>query len=213
MITDGNIGKGALRKSTIVDAQSIPNVAIFLKRTTIEFLQILFSQRAEGSYHYDKDDTRTEIQISDQHTADLEAIHVRPAIVGVRGPLSWQGLGLGGNAFEQQSRTTGNTTFNDLLTGSVAFSCLSREGTEAEQLAHLVFNSFKFFRPVLQKYGFFSIKSLNIGSESLIVQEGDDDDLYLVPVYVTAQIQDRWTLTDDAARKLEKIITEVLTSP
>jgi hypothetical protein len=213
-IVAGPEGQGALRKSTIETRQHIPNVAIFLKRTTIEFLQILFKQREAGHYHYDgTDDTKTEIQISDQHTVDLEAVHVRPAIIAVRGPLSWQGLGLGGNAVEQRSMTTGTYTFNDLLTGSVAFSCISREGTEAEQLAHLVFNSFKFFRPVLQRQGFLTIKSLNIGGESLAVQEGDGDDLYVVPVFVTAQIQDRWILRDDAARKLEQIIIEKLTTP
>lgn len=103
---------------------------------------------------------------------------------------------------------TGKTTFNDLLTGSVAFSCFSREGTEAEQIAHLVFNSFKFFRHVLQKRGFFSIKSLNIGAESLVVQDGDNDDLYMVPVFVTAQIQDRWSLSNEAAQELKRIIIE-----
>jgi hypothetical protein len=210
-ILEGPEKNYALKKSSIKDSQHIPNVAIFLKRTTIEFLQILFSQREVGSFKYDSDDTKTEIQISDQHTVDLEAVHVRPGIICVRGPLSWQGLGLGGNSMESRSMTTGSHTFSDLLTGSVAFSCISREGTEAEQLAHMVFNSFKFFRPVLQKQGFFTIKSLNIGGESLVVQEGDNDDLYVVPVYVTAQIQDRWTLRDDAARKLEKIIIEMLT--
>lgn len=213
MITEGKSGNTGIKRSSIADGDHIPNVAIFLKRTTIEFLQILFSTRDEKSFKYDSDDTRTNIQISDQHTVDLEAVHVRPAIVGVRGPVSWQGIGLGGNAFEQQSRLTGKTTFNDLLTGSVAFSCFSREGTEAEQIAHIVFNSFKFFRPVLQKYGFFSIKSLNIGAEVLVTQEGDDDDLYMVPVYVTAHMQDRWTLEDEAARKLQQIIIETLFCP
>jgi hypothetical protein len=213
MITEGNKGTGPLAHRTIATGDHIPNVAIFLKRTTIEFLQILFGTRAVGSYHYDADDTKTEIQIGDQHTVDLEAVHVRPGIVAVRGPLTWQNIGLGGNAFEKQNRTTGDTTFNDLLTGSVAFSCISREGIEAEQLAHLVFNSFKFFRPVLQKYGFLSIKSLNIGGESLVVQDGDNDDLYLVPVYVTASVQDRWKLSDDAAKKLERIIIETFTTP
>lgn len=197
--------------TSIEGATPIPNTAIFLKRTTIEFLQILFSARAAGSYHYDHDENITEIQISDQHVTDLEAYHTRPAIVGVRGPLSWQGMGLGGGAFEGQNRLTGKQTFNDLLTGSMAFSCISREGIEAENLAHLVFNSFKFFRPILQKYGFFTIKSLNIGGESLIVTDGVHDDLYIVPVYITAQIQDRWTLDDTAARQLEQIIIETLT--
>jgi hypothetical protein len=109
--------------------------------------------------------------------------------------------------------TTGDTTFTDLLTGSVAFSIISREGIEAEQIAHIVFNSFKFFRTVLAKYGFFTIKSLNMGASSLVVQEGDNDDLNLIPVYIQADVQDRWVLSDDAAKKLKKIVIEQLFKP
>ena len=203
----------SMKRMTIADKREIPNIAIFLKRTTIEFLQILFSTRAPGSYQYLDDESKTEIQISDQHVSDLEAVHTRPMIVGVRGPLSWQGMGLGGSAFEGQNMLTGKQTFNDLIIGSMAFSCFSREGTEAEEIAHLVFNSFKFFRPELQKYGFFTIKSLNIGSESLIVQDGTHDDLYSVPVYITAQIQDRWTLSNESAKKLRELIFEITTNP
>lgn len=205
-------GRTAINRSSIASGDQIPNVAVFLKRTTIEFLQILFGLRAPGSYHYDKDDTLTEIQISDQHAVDLDAIHTRPAIVGVRGPLSWRQLGLGGSSMESRNMTTGSHVFSDLLIGSMAFSCISREGTEAEQLAHLVFNSFKFFRPVLQQYGFFSIKSLNIGAETLVIQEGDNDDLYMVPVYIQTQIQDRWSLDNTSARKIRDVIIEHLTN-
>lgn len=201
------------KHTSIVGKREIPNTAIFLKRTTIEFLQILFSTREAKSFKYDDDENVTEIQISDQHVTDLEAWHTRPAIIGVRGPLSWQGMGLGGSAFEGQSRLTGKTTFNDMLVGSMAFSCISREGTEAEEIAHLVFNSFKFFRTELQKFGFISIKSLNIGSETLVVQDGTHDDLYVVPVYVTAQIQDRWTLEENAAKELREMIFQTDIDP
>lgn len=213
MVTEGPVGKTPLRKSTIADKQQIPNVAVFLKRTSLEFLQILFSTRDVGSFHYDQDDTETEIQICDQHAVNLEGVDIRPAIVGARGPIAWQQIGLGGNSFESQNRHTGDETYNELLTSSIAFSCFSREGTEAEQIAHVVFNSFKFFRKVLQKYGFFQIKSLNMGAEALINQSGDNDDLYMIPVYVVASVQDRWTLSDTAAKKLEQIIIEVLTCP
>lgn len=197
-----------MKRVSIADNKPIPNVAIFLKRTAIEFLQVLFSTRPDGSMRYDSDDSLTEIQICDQHAVNLEGTHIKPAIVAVRGPLSWQGMGLGGNAFESRSMSTGVQTFNDLLTGSVAFSCISREGYEAEEIAHIVFNSFKFFRSILAKYGFLTIKSLNIGGESLIIQEGNNDDLYLVPVYITASIQDRWVLSDNAARDLKEIIID-----
>ena len=188
----------------------IPNVAIFLKRTTLEFLQILFNTRAEGCFKFDRDDTKTEIRISDQHTTGLDTVDLSPAIIAVRGPISWQGTGLGGGAIESVDRRTQKTIYNDLLTGSVAFSCISREGIEAENVAHIVFNSFKFFRQVLQKYGFFSIKSLSLGEESLVEQEGSEDKLYIVPVYITASIQDRWSLEDVAAKELKKIIIETL---
>lgn len=210
-ITEGN--SDLFNRRSIEEAEKIPNAAIFLKRTALEFLQIIFSTRSPGELHYDPDDTKTDIQIADVHAVDLDAAAVRPMIVAVRGPLSWQGTGLGGNSVEGRDMRTGSYTFSDMLTGSVAFSCISREGIEAEQIGHLVFNSFKFFRPVLQKYGFFSIKSLNIGAEALVEQEGADDKTTVVPVYVTAMIQDRWRLSETAGRTLQDIIIEIMCKP
>ena len=204
---------GPIARTNVMGTVKIPNAAIFVKRTALEFLQILFHTREKGDYHYDEDDTKTEIQIADQHTVDLDAVNVRPAIVAIRGPVSFGNMGLGGNSVEQHDMKTGNITFNDLITGSVAFSCISREGTEAEQLAHLVANSFKYFRPVLQKLGFFSIKSLGIGSEMLVEQNGDSDDLYIVPVNVQVQMQDRWSLSKLDLNKVQKILTEFTTNP
>lgn len=212
-VVEGKDNSFGIPRKSIESGDKIPNVAIFLRRTALEFLQIIFSTRAAGSLRYDPEDTKTEIQIADVHAVDLKTVGLRPAIVGVRGPLSWQGQGLGGGAIEGRSMTTGSTTFSDLLTGSVAFSCISREGIEAEQIGHIVFNSFKFFRPVLQKYGFFTIKSLNIGAEQLIEQEGSDDRTTLVPVFVTAMIQDRWTLAPAVERKLREIVIRTMFTP
>lgn len=197
-------GTKGIRRQTIEDGGFIPNVAVFLKRTALEFLQILFSLRGSGSFHYDQDDTKSDILIADYHAVDTKTVGLRPSIIGVRGPLTWQDVGLGSIEFRDQR--TGDYTISGLLNGSVALSCISREGIEAEQLAHLVFNSFKMFRPVLQKYGFFSIKGISIGGETLVEQEGADDRTYVVPVYVSAMVQDRWIMDDTQARKLQKII-------
>ena len=208
-ITEGkDLTVGGIPRRSIAEGDFIPNVAIFLKRTALEFLQILFNQREVGSLYYDQDDTKTEILIADLHSVDLKAVGVRPAIIAVRGPLSWQDVGIG--SIESRDMHTGDFTTSGLLNGSLALSCISREGVEAEQIAHLVFQSFKQFRPVLQKFGFFSIKSLNIGAETLVEQEGADDRTTIVPVYVNAMIQDRWVLREDAARKLRQIIVEHL---
>ena len=212
-ITAGSDQENKIPRRSIATQERIPNAAIFLRRTTIEFLQIIFSTRKKGAgqFCWSPDDSETEIQISDLHAVNLVNFDQRPKIVGVRGPVSWQGLGLGGGSMEMREMTTGNYAFNDLLTGSVAFNCISREGIEAEQIAHLVFNSFKFFRPDLQKSGFFTIKSLNIGAESLIEQAGPEDKTTLVPVFVTAMIQDRWSLVDAVGRKLRKIVITQMT--
>ena len=197
-----------MRNDSVLNREDIPNAAIFLKTKALEFLQIIFHSLGEGTkFYYDQDDTKTRIQITDQHAVDQLGTHIRPGIIGVRGPVSSSmQMGLGGNNLEQLSMKTGQQTFNSMLTGSMAFSCISREGYEAEEIAHLVFNSFKYFAPLLRKTGFFAIKSLNIGSEVLVNQEGDHDDLYLVPVYVTADIQDRWTLNPDVERHVRNII-------
>jgi len=184
-----------------------PNIAVFAKRASLMFLQELFSTRPSGCLRYDRDDTKTEIQICDQHTVNLAAVQIKPAIIAVRGPMSAQNMGLGGNGVEQRGLTTGDRTYSDLILGSVAFSCYSREGIEAENLAYVVFNSFKLFKPVLREAGFFTIKSVSLGAEALI-ESGVEDELYMVPVYVTLQIQDRWVLSDKAARKLKQILID-----
>lgn len=205
---DANFG---IRRQSIADGQFIPNPAIFLKRTALEFLQVIFSERAPESFHYDEDDEKSRIIIADVHAVDLQTVGSRPAIVAVRGPLTWTGTGLGGNSLEKRQISTGKYTFNDILTGSVAISCIAREGIEAEQIGDIVFNSFKWFQPILRQYGFLSIKSLNIGAETLIESEGADDKTYVVPIYLTAQIQERWTLDTVAERKLQKIVTRFIT--
>jgi len=207
-ITEGQAFGDALEKKSFRN-ERIPNTAVFLKRTAIEFLQILFGSRAPGSLHYDSDNTKTDIQIADVNAADLEAINKRPAIIVQRGPLSWQGMGLGGSAFESRD-PQGRDVYSDLLLGSLSISCISKEGIEAEQIAHLVFNSFKFFAPTLRTRGFFSIKSLNIGAESLVEQDGAGDETYIVPIVITAQMQERWSLSPDVKRHLEAILIENL---
>lgn len=208
MITEGQ-AKG-IEPQTIATGKKIPNVAVFLKRTGLEFLQAIFSSRSD--YKYDPDDSVTGIQIADSHAVDLSSLNVRPAIVAVRGPMSWRNLGLGGGAVESRNMRTGSYTFKDLLTGSLSFNVLSREGIEAEQIAHVVFNSFKFFRPELQRYGFFSIEALSMGGETLIEQEGTNDETHAVSISMTATVEDRWRLSDQVARTIKKIVIETLTN-
>jgi hypothetical protein len=197
---------GTLEKRSISTGERIPNSAIFLKRTALEFLQIVFSTRPQDSFKYDADDTISEIQIQDAFAADLKAMGGQPSIIATRGPVSWMGQGLGGSSIESRQMQTGDHMFNDVLIGSLTFNCMSREEVEADNLAMIVMNSFRYFRPQLQKYGFLTIKSVNLGGASLIDAAGIDDKLYAVPVILTAQIQERYSVSDQAPRELREII-------
>lgn len=183
----------------------------FVKRTTIEFLQTLFATRPDGDLKYSDEDSETGIWISSSYPAGLEAFHVRPAIIGLRGPISYQQVGLGGNAVEGIERRTGEIMHNDLLMASMSFSCYSKEEEEADAIASLVLGAFKHFGPELKKHGFFTVKSLNMGNCAAVAQEGGQNDLYMTPVFVTTQFQDRALLINDTKRKLRDIIVEVTT--
>lgn len=182
-------------------------VATFIKNTALRFLQVVYSQKQD--MRYEDDEEKTNIKIADQYAFQLSASDTRPAIIAVRGTMNWQGVSMGMGVQEVNTRT-GSKEFTDLIIGSVGFSCLSRVGLEAEQIASEVFNLFKFFRPTLMKHGFFNIRSMSIGPEQLIEAPGEPS-LFLVSVLMTCQVQDRWVLEPKTATELKKIIVEALT--
>jgi hypothetical protein len=96
-----------------------------------------------------------------------------------------------------------------MLHASLAFNVFSREGIEAEDIANTVFMCFKFFRPVLQQMGYFTIKSLNMGAETLIKQNGSEDDTTMIPIFIQVMTQERVSLRDSAGRTLKNIITSI----
>lgn len=184
-------------------------VTTFIKNTALRFLQVVYMSREEGYLRYDDDEEMTEIKIADQHAFQLEASEAKPAIIAVRGGLQWQQIGLN-QGMQSLDRRTGEKQYSDMIVGSVGLSCISRVGLEAEQIASDVFNLFKFFRPTLQKLGFFTIKSMSIGSEQLIDVQGEPK-LFLVPVSLTCQVQDSWTLEPEAAARLKRMVIQGLT--
>ena len=191
-------------KSKIEDS-----VPFFIKNTSLRFLQIAFGERPKGQYRYEDNEENTEIKIADQHAFQLDAAEKKPAIISVRGPVSWRNIGLA-HGTQTMNRKIGQSERTDLLHGSVGFSCISRYGLEADQLASDVFNLFKYFRTTLMKFGFFSVKSLSLGSEQLVEIEGEPK-IFLVSVMMECQVQDRWVLEPKSAAELRNIVVSGLT--
>jgi hypothetical protein len=200
--------QGSLEKRSITSFDRIPDTGIFIKRTAIEFLQILFSTRDKDSFKYDPDDTVSDIQIQDAYSADLKSMSSQPSIIAMRGPVSWMGQGLGGNSIQSRQMHTGDHMFNDMLMGSLTFNCMARTDAECEIIAEIVMKSFRFFRPMLQKYGFFSIKGVTMGNTSLIDAFGIEAKLFACPVMVSVSVQEQYSVTDVAPRELREIVIQ-----
>lgn len=187
------------------------SVTSFIKNTALRFLQVVYAEREIGQLKYiHGDEDATEIKIADQHAFQLEASETKPAIIAVRGGLNWLNIGLN-EGMQTQNQLTGDRTSTDLIAGTVGFTCISRVGLEAEQIASDVFNLFKFFRPTLRKLGFFTIKSMNVGPEQLVDVQGEPK-LFLVSVLMQCQVQDRWLLEPKSAAELKRVVVQGLTS-
>lgn len=183
------------------------NMLNFIKRTTVEFLQIVFSKKKSGTLRYMDDEELTEIKIADQYAYQLEATDTRPAIIATRGPVSWGASGI--NSMQTMDLRTNTSTNTDFLVGSVSLSCISRVGIEAENIAADVFSLIKYFKPTLMKFGFLNVRSVSVGPEQLISAPGEPD-LFLVTVLMQCQVQKNWILEPKAAAELKKVIAEGL---
>lgn len=184
------------------------HLTTFIKNTGLRFLQTAFSQRRAENFRYDDNEELTELKIADQYAFQLEAAEKKPAIIAVRGSLNWSNIGIN-EGMQELNMRTGEEGQTDIVTGSVAFTCLSRVGLEAERLASDVFSLFKFFRRTLRKHGFFSIRSMSIGPEQLVEAPGEPK-LFLVSVLMTCQVQDKWVLEPKAAAQLKKVVIQNL---
>ena len=193
----------------IVDRSAFEgSILSFMKKTMLEFLQIVYSQKKPGRLKYNQDEEETEIKIADQYAYQLEATDTRPAIIATRGALSWGNLGI--NSMQTLDMRTSTSTNTDFIVGSVGLSCISRVGVEAEQIASDVFNLIKYFKSTLMKFGFLNVRSVSVGPEQLISAPGEPD-MFLVSVLMQCQVQDVWRLEPKAAAELKKILIQGLT--
>lgn len=202
---------GSIRSIRNPNERIEPHQAI--KQIGIEFLQLMYSEGGiDTRLKWDEDLNRSEIQITDKYTFNLEDVGVRPAIVGNRGPQRWRNS----SGFQQMQSfdvKTARTISTDLVQGVVVFNCFSQEGLEAEAIAGDIFDWFRTFRKPLRQSGLFRVESTTMGEEALVKSDSRPD-LSVVPVQVEAYIQLRWSIEPYAPllRSLVARIGEVTTT-
>lgn len=131
------------------------NPLTHINRLCLIFLQELFKESTSGLYKWDPDPLVTEITITDDTPLDPEVINARPAIVPVRSQVSWNGVSM--DQLSSEDLRTGARIHTDLISGNMTFNCLSRDRTEAEDLAWVTSLHFWVLRRILMKLGFHDI--------------------------------------------------------
>lgn len=179
-------------------------------RLFVRFLQLVFETFPKGSYRWNKDEKLTDLIISDQATIGREVVERRPAIIVSRGAASFANVSMdqfAGPLLDEQKDGTikftpnedpskGSRRYTDLISSTMTYNCLSREGLEAQRIAWIAAYATRTLKRALLKAGLHRVgEDLAIGAESSpgsIVQP-DSNEIIMVSVNVPFYFQDTWT--------------------
>jgi len=156
------------------------NLNLWIKHTFISFAQGYFS--LDSKFTWSLDPQATKIIIADKFAVDLGVIDKRPAIILSRGGYGWTNTYRGQNGINAALADKKVDTlmpapsgdrdldfvFTDILRGSVTYNVLSKNGIEAEDIAHRLFTALSGYKKEFQKYGVHETSNLTIGDERIV---------------------------------------------
>jgi hypothetical protein len=180
----------------------------------IRFCQGLFFGAPPGSYHWDPDEERSEITITNENKLDPETINKRPGIHFTRGPCMFYSLGIDDRT--ALDMTTDQKEKGVLVPGTMTINLVSRVDQESEDLAWVVAEHIWLLRDRLMRAGFFEIgRQPQIGSPSQagsIVSGDAGDEFCVTPVSVPWQFARNSKLTPLGKRIVQSIEQNLTTS-
>lgn len=134
-------------------------------RLLLGFTQGLFKVLPRGQYKWSPVMEETEIIITDQDAITAEVVANTPAILTIQGQASFMNISM--NSKEMSNMHTGNDIFRDVVTSTMTFNCISKNGVEASRLAWFLASQIKALRVFLQRKGPF----VRIGHDVIIGAE------------------------------------------
>lgn len=174
------------------------------------FVRAMFSAQGAGHYKWAAGRDDTEIIISDRHPYNVDAPGKRPAIITMQGPGRWAGLSL--NQTQGYNFTLDRTTKQDLVSTSLTFACLSREGVEAGRLAWFLFSMLPLFHTTLCRsiHGLHGLQlgQMTIGNEESaesLTQGSSAPEWKMVRVAVPAALQHRGSIEPEVKTYLREV--------
>jgi hypothetical protein len=159
------------------------------KGHVLDFLKEYFGQQDE--YRWVQNENETRVMIVDKNALEIEAVEHKPIIATSRGSLRWNRRTI--DQLKSHHSPTGSRKYMDLMDSVITIGCYSKHGIVAEELADIVFGGFTYFRNILRNRGFHDIHAVDIGAESTV--KGDaQQDIALVPVTLAFSFTESWTL-------------------
>lgn len=169
------------------------NPLFHVTRICLAFLQNLFKQAPAGEFRWDPDKQISEIIIQDELPLHSEQVNKRPAIVTVRSPVQWAGIGL--EQKRDENLRTGERVHTDLITGHMTFNCMSRVKVQAEQLGWLAARHIWILHRIFMKSGFHKmgqrVQILAATPAGALVSGDTEGEIHNVPVIAPYEFQ--WT--------------------
>lgn len=180
------------------------------KLILLRFLRDLFFQmpreqpgtsgRRGPSFHWEEDDSVSELVISDKNSLDTDSVGARPAIIVSRGDFQFGNIAI--DQLLRQTAHDGKRVHTDLVAGSYTIHCVASEGRVAEILAVIVARALRVFRRELQRAGYHLIGNVvGVGQESdanEVLGQDADSKYRQVAVSFPVYYQDAWTVTPQA---------------
>ena len=162
-----------------------------VKDQVILVLRSFFADQPK--YTWLADSNETKVIIADKYSYELEAVEQRPIISVQRGAIRPFGRHIG---HFRGSDLRAVDSFVEAFRVDFVVLCLSRVGLEAETLAQLVFQFIMRYRSKLREKGFLDIKASSLGEER-IAKSDSKIDISVVPVTISVEITDSWSVIDN----------------
>ena len=185
-------------------------------RLFVRFLQLVFASFEKGSYQWSPGLLNTDIVIMAESTVAFEVVEKRPAIIVARGPVAMTNIAIDQFAgpvlrdgrLVRNEDADGGRRHTDLLSSTMTYNCLSREGLEAQKIAWTAAYATRALKRSLMQAGIHRVgEDLQVGAETApgsIVQP-DTREIIMVSVSVPFYFQQTWTVAPIDKMLLTKV--------
>lgn len=179
----------------------VPDDRLYLAtRAFLIFLQGLFKDRPAGQFRWSENPDETEILITDQLPENGQAVGKRPIIVTTRGAARYRNVSL--DHVMERDMSGDALVYSDIIETDMTFTCIAREGVEAQNLAFTIFRMVPIFKGAIGRLGdmHWIGANMQIGPESQgnqIIPGSGFSEWKIVQVSVPFAIQDTVSVKSD----------------